>query len=172
MRKTAISNKETFEIRRVAALLRQVDETVRLCRGNELKKFNISPEQCTAVTCIHFYDNKATQNDIAKWSSRKPSTITALIRRMEKQGLVTKTVDPVKKNTYRVALTPKGYEIYKLTFKSESIVDIFKVLPKSKRDQLWSLLQTLMDQAYKNLHSDEGPFDFELFDRELTRLPK
>ena len=172
MKKKEISDKEIFEMRRLAGFLRRVDETVRICRGNELKKFNISPEQCTAVTCIHFYDNKATQNDIAKWSSRKPSTVTALIRRMEKQGIVTKTPDPLKKNTFRIGLTPKGYDIYKLTFKSQSIVDIFQVLPKSKRDQLWSLLQILMDQAYKNLHTDNRPFDYELFDRELSRLPK
>ena len=91
---------------------------------------------------------------------------------MEKQGLVTKTPDPIKKNTFRIGLTPKGYDIYKLTFESKSIVDIFKVLPKSKRDQLWSLLQTVMDQAYKNLHVDNHPFEYELFDRELSRLPK
>jgi MarR family transcriptional regulator, organic hydroperoxide resistance regulator len=172
MKEAELSNKEIFEIRRLAGLLKRVDETVRICRGNELKKFGISAEQCTAVTCIHFYDNNATQNDIARWSSRKPSTITALIRRMEKQGLITKTPDPVKKNTVRIGLTDKGYQVYKQSFRSESIVDIFKVLPKNKRDVLWSLLQTVMDQAYKNLHTDNQPFDYELFDRELSRLPK
>jgi DNA-binding MarR family transcriptional regulator len=172
MKKSSVSDKEIFEIRRLAGLLRRVSETVRIVRGNELKKFNVTPEQCTAVTCIHFYDNKATQNDIAKWSSRKPSTITALIRRMEKQGLITKAVDPVKKNTYRIGLTPKGYEIYKMTFTSQSIVDIFRVLPQSKRELLYSMLQAIMDQAHKSLRTDNEPFDFDVFNRELSRLPK
>jgi hypothetical protein len=45
-------------------------------------------------------------------------------------------------------------------------------LPRSKRDLQYSILQTVMDQAYKNLRDDDSPFDFEVFDRELTRLPK
>lgn len=54
-----------------------------------------------------------TQKDIAEESKLKPSTVTVMLRRMEKAGLLRRETDPKDLRVSRVYLTEKGKNIKK-----------------------------------------------------------
>lgn len=54
-----------------------------------------------------------TQKELANFMGRKPATMTVMIKRMEKNGLVRKEQDKEDQRTTRVYITKKGEEEYK-----------------------------------------------------------
>ncbi|MBR6916685.1 MAG: MarR family transcriptional regulator [Clostridia bacterium] len=57
--------------------------------------------------------NGVTQLDIVKFTGLKPPTISIMIQKMEKQGLVTRVTDKFDLRAMRVYITEKGIEVYK-----------------------------------------------------------
>lgn len=61
-----------------------------------------------------------TQKELANFMGRKPATMTVMIQRMEKNGLVRKEQDKEDQRTTRIYITKKGREEY------EKVTVIFK----------------------------------------------
>jgi hypothetical protein len=95
-----------------------------------------------------------------------PNSITILINRMEKLGLVKKRPDKKRKNIMRLSLTKKGYEAYQHSIEFQAFHPIIDVLPARKRRELWSSLQIIREKVFENLHLDidtySGCFDKDL----------
>jgi DNA-binding MarR family transcriptional regulator len=53
-----------------------------------------------------------TQTDIANWLDRDTTSITLIIDRMSKEGLVERIRDLKDRRAVRVIITPKGEEIF------------------------------------------------------------
>ena len=60
------------------------------------------------------YKDGQTQKELANFMGRKPATMTVMIQRMEKNGLVRKEQDKEDQRTTRVYITKKGKEEYDL----------------------------------------------------------
>jgi DNA-binding MarR family transcriptional regulator len=139
---------------RLFNLLRQTADSVYKAREAELKKYSISPEQAAAMVCIRSLDNKATPAELSRWLFRKRNSITILLNRMQKLGLIDKKANKDRKNSFTIKLTKKGYEAYKNSLEFRAFYNIIDVLPKNKRKQLWSLLQTIRLKVFKDLKLD------------------
>lgn len=136
------------------SLLRQTADSVLKAREAELKKYNLSPEQAAALVCIRSLDSKATPAELSRWLFRKRNSITILLNRMQKLGLINKIVNKDRKNSIKIQLTKKGYEAYKHSVEFQAFYGIIDVLTVKKRKQLWSLLQTIRLKAFKDLKLD------------------
>jgi DNA-binding MarR family transcriptional regulator len=139
---------------RLFSLLRQTADSVLRAREAELKKYNLSPEQAAALVCIRSLDNKATPAELSRWLFRKRNSITILLNRMQKLGLICKTVNKDRKNSITAKLTPKGNDVYKKAIEFQAFYSIIDVLPEKKRKQLWLLLQTIRLKVFKDLQLD------------------
>lgn len=64
------------------------------------------------LVALHF-ENGQTQKELAHIMGRKPATMTVMIQRMEKNGLVRKEQDKEDQRTTRIYITEKGEEEYK-----------------------------------------------------------
>jgi DNA-binding MarR family transcriptional regulator len=64
--------------------------------------------------------------------SREPHTVSALVNRMEAQGLVDRTHDLKRRNWVRVSLTKKGAEAYKRQLNERKVRNITECLSKSE----------------------------------------
>ena len=138
-------------------LLRQAGHTVYQATQKELSQYGISPEQAGVLSIVQFLDNKATPAEISRWLLREPHTVSGILSRMEKKGLVRKTKDLVRKNLVRVTLTEKGKQAYYQSTKIESIRQIMSCLSEEECQQLSSCLKTLRDRALKQLGVDQKP---------------
>ena len=132
-------------------LLADTKEAILKSRQRELIRHNITATQAAILFIIQTIGDQATPSEISRQIFRKPSTITEILNRMEKQGLVKKVKDLNRKNLVRVVLTDKGREAYHLSSQRKSIRKIMSSLSSENRQQLKSFLQTLREEALKYL---------------------
>lgn len=138
-------------------LLRQAGHTVYQATEKELSQYGISPEEAGVLSIVGALDNKATPTEISRWLLRKPHTVSGILSRMEKKGLIRKTKDLVRKNLVRVTLTEKGQQAHYQSTKIESIGKIMSCLSEEEHQKLISCLKTLRDRALKQLGIDQEP---------------
>jgi DNA-binding MarR family transcriptional regulator len=135
-------------------LLRQTADAIHKSRELELKSYGISPQQSGALVCIRTLGKKATPAELSRWLFREPNSVTILLNRMQRMGLIKKKADTKRKNLIRLSLTKKGNEAYKHAIEMETFYSLVENLPEKKRKQLWSLLQEIREQVFKDLHLD------------------
>jgi DNA-binding MarR family transcriptional regulator len=139
---------------RLFSLLRQTADSVLKAREAELKKYDLSPEQAAALVCIRSLDDKATPAELSRWLFRKRNSITILLNRMHKLGLISKRTNKARKNSITIRLTKKGYDAYLKCIEFQAFHSIIEVLPVEKRTQLWKLLQTIRLKVFEDLSLD------------------
>ena len=154
-------NEEIIESYNLWVLLSRTRNAMWKARQFELDKYNISVVQAAALMVIYAFAGQATPSDVARWIFQEPHSISELISRMEKVGLVKKVRDPIKKRRVRISLTEKGKEIYlSKSSKTELMYKIISCLSHEEREQLDSILQKLLNTTVKELaleHSKNLP---------------
>jgi DNA-binding MarR family transcriptional regulator len=148
------TNDSLISTYRLFSLLRQTADSVLKAREAELKKYNLSPEQAAALVCIHSLNDKATPAELSRWLFRKRNSITILLNRMHRLGLISKRTNKARKNSITIRLTKKGYDAYLKCIKFQAFRSIIEVLPEEKRNQLWQLLQTIRLKVFEDLLLD------------------
>ena len=152
------SDASVIESYRLFNLLRFTSDAIHRAREYELKKYNLTPEQAGALVCILSLGNQATQAELSRWLFRLPNSVTILINRMVKLGLVKKRPDKKRRNIIRLSLTKKGYEAYEHSIEFQAFYPLIDVLPERKRKQLRALLQIIWEKAFENLHLDTSTY--------------
>ena len=133
-------------------LLSQTRNAILRVRQKELDRSNISVAQVAILFAIQSIGDRATPAEIARCILRTPHSVSVVLSRMEKKGLVRKVKDLDRKNQVRVMLTEKGLKaIDHQSSKPESILRIMSDLSEEERQQLSLYLQKLRDKALKEL---------------------
>jgi len=133
------------------ALLDLVRHAIMRVRQKELNKYNVSVTQGTVLLIIEALGDEATPNEISRWLFREPQSVSGLLSRMKKQGLLYKVRDLDKKNMMRVVLTEKGREAYYYSAREEAVRSIMSSLSEDECQQLASCLYTLWGKALEKL---------------------
>ena len=140
------------EALRLWVLLGQTRDIIRKAIKRELEQFNVTSRQAAVLLVVQANDEKITPAEISRQLFREPHTISAVLKRMEKQGLLTRNKDLSKKNLIRVALTDEGRNLYLKTSKQrKSIHKIFSSLSKEEVKQLSSCLEKLKRRGMKEI---------------------
>ena len=132
-------------------LWRLIDHTrymIFRLREKELSHFNLTPEQAFVLDIIHASGGATTINRIVELSQHRHNSISALINRMAKQGLVRKYRTRSDKRAFRILSTEKGEDILKKV-PHDSLHETFASLDGADKDQLNVLLRRLMSSAYQ-----------------------
>lgn len=130
-------------------LLRQTKDAIEVARENELRPYGMSMIQAGVLFTVQAIGYRATPAEISRWLFRKQHSVSGLLKRMEKAGLIRRVKDLDKKNLVRITMTAKGRQAYAQAFKRESIHRIMSSLSKTGRKQLRSYLEALLDSALK-----------------------
>ena len=133
----------------LAVLLTQARDAMMKARRKELTRYHISPRQSAVLFYIQAIGNKATPAEISRGLFRESHSISEILGRMEKQGLLRKIRDLRRKNMVRVELTEKGREACNHSEKRASIDKIFSTLSNEERQQLRFYLERLRDKALR-----------------------
>lgn len=132
-------------------LLHQACDAMTRARENELKPFAISKMWAGVLFIVKAAKVPATPAEISRWLFREPHTVSGLLNRMEKEGLVRKVKDLERKNLIRVVITEKGEEAYCRSRKLKAIHKILSCLPQEERDNLRAYLETLRNKALEEV---------------------
>ncbi|MBU2535219.1 MAG: winged helix DNA-binding protein [Chloroflexi bacterium] len=130
-------------------LLAQAREAMYKARQKELRRYNLSPRQSAVLFIIRAIGDKVTPAEISRRLLRESHSVSEIISRMEKQGLLKKVRDLDRKNLVRIELTEKGSEAYSQAIKRDSIHKIMSALSDEERRQFSTMLITIRDRALK-----------------------
>ena len=132
-------------------LLGQTRDLIRNCIRRELEQFKVTPRQVAVLMLLYNNTESLTPADISRQLFREPHTVSAVLKRMESQGWLTRQKDLQKKNLIRVALTEEGRKLYLKTSKRKAIRRIFACLSEEEIKQLNSCLNKLKRRAMKEI---------------------
>ncbi len=116
-------------------------------REKELAEYNLTPEQAFVLDIIHASGGSTTINSIVDMSQHRHNSISALINRMARQGLLKKNRTRRDKRAFRIVSTAKGEELLGKASRG-SVHDAFSCLDPGEKRQLEALLNRLMIRAY------------------------
>jgi DNA-binding MarR family transcriptional regulator len=137
------------EALRLWVLLGQTRDIIRNAIRKELAQFNVTSRQAAVLMVVQANGERLTPAEISRQLFREPHTISAVLKRMEKQGWLTRQKDLGKKNLIRVALTEEGRKLYYKTSRRESLQKIFSCLNEEEVRQLNSCLEKLKRRGMK-----------------------
>lgn len=143
---------EEFEL---WVLLEQTAFAIARARDMELNHYGLTPAQASVLYTLEINNGSATQGEISQFTMRQHHSVSTLINRMVKEGLVGKVKEP-KGNKFKIVITEKGRNLYYKTDKS-SIMMVFGALADEDRIDLAKHLKTLCDHARSLIGIDFKP---------------
>ncbi|UFJ42250.1 MarR family transcriptional regulator [Brevibacillus humidisoli] len=133
------------------ALTHLMGHVLKLHRENVdflIQAYDVYPGQPPLLMRLVEKDGQV-QKELASRLSIKPATLTVMVNRMEKNGLVLRKPDPVDQRVSRVFLTDKGRRAAEAVTQALSVIEsacLQHVDEEEKR-----LLRRLLQQMYRNL---------------------
>jgi MarR family transcriptional regulator, multiple antibiotic resistance protein MarR len=102
----------------------------------ELGQIGLTVPQALVLSTVAGSPEPVTPMKLSKLMHREPHTISALLTRMEAQGLVKKERNLERGNWVRVSLTKKGKEAYQRQDAARKVRNITNCLSKQELDAL------------------------------------
>lgn len=137
------------------ALLNHVNSAMVVAREKELQPFGVSAIQVGAMIVVGTSDEPMPIKEISRWLFRKHHTTSALVSRMEKQGLVKKLQNQPKKGMVGVVLTEKGREILDQQEKQRKAIGrIVSYLSQDEQDTIIQFLRKLFEGALEEIKTE------------------
>ena len=117
-------------------------------RELELAQYGLTPEQAYVLDILNANGGSTTMGQIADMTLRPHHTISTLIERMAKHGLLEKRRTPQDRRSYEIVVTAKGDELFRKV-KRKSIEMAFSTLSKEDKRLLSSILKRLLSRSYE-----------------------
>jgi DNA-binding MarR family transcriptional regulator len=137
-------------------LLSQTSSAIFKLRHKKVGRY-LHPSQAAALVTIWALDGQVTPAALSRHLFLEPNSVSELIIRMERKGLVTKNRDKKRGNIVRLSITEKGRKLCSQIMGQDLIRHVMSSLPDEQREQLGSCLSILLTKALKELGMDEGP---------------
>jgi DNA-binding MarR family transcriptional regulator len=146
-------------------MIHHSSEVLMAVREKTIEKYALSVTELRTMLNISIIENtmerEVTASDLSKWLFRKRSTISELLTRMEKKGLIQRLPQADNKKSSIIKLTEKGKGISEeaylegMNFVNKAILS----LSPEERHQLWIIMGKLRNLALKELKLiDKPPF--------------
>jgi DNA-binding MarR family transcriptional regulator len=137
-------------------------------RKIELARYNITPEQAQILYSLGL-NNLLTLNDMVEYTQHQHHSISTLINRMAKKGLVSKIKIPGKGRKLNIVITEKGREILG-TISRDSFSKIFACLSEEDKQEMITHLCRLIVSSYRALGKKYTPLYIRELDTTITSV--
>jgi len=141
----------------LAMVLRQAADAMSRARQAELTPAGITTIEAATLLVIDSLGQSAMPARIAELVLRRPNSMSALLQRMEKDGLVRRSHDLARKNHVRMELTDYGEEVLEKVKPRESVHAVFGALSPEERAFLRKTLLHIRAEALDVLGEKEPP---------------
>jgi len=134
-------------------LLRQVQNLVSKCEDRVFSKYGLTTEQHGVLMAIYHIEGPVRITDIARWLDRSVNSVSMIIDRMVKAGLVRRTRDRKDRRTVFVTMTSKAEKacIPASIAGWELIREILSPLSDEDKLTFVRLLEAMRDKLYDYL---------------------
>ncbi|MFC1966736.1 MarR family winged helix-turn-helix transcriptional regulator [Chloroflexota bacterium] len=133
-------------------LIRQVSNLLCKYRNKELSRFKMTTVKAAVLAALKTFEGPPTIGELARSTYRGPNTVSLLIKRMEKDGLVKKEDDLMKHSQRRIIITDKGEQVYQRLIESREIHSkVIACLSDTELDKLVASLRVLRGKVSEEL---------------------
>ena len=140
------AKKETS--RRLPPLLRRAWYSLNQTFRHRIAHLGITPDQYSILRWLHEGDIVGlTQQTITDLMASDPNTITSILRRMEKAGLLSRHPHETDRRARRVRLEPKGARVFTEAYEAacKQQEEMLSVIPESRRSRFLADLETVAE---------------------------
>jgi DNA-binding MarR family transcriptional regulator len=138
-----------------------------LVRARELELANkgLTTDQAMILFTVKTSAEPVTLGDVARMMHKAPRTLSALVRRMEVNGLLKTSRDLKRRNRVRVSLTKSGEEAYYSWLSATGVPNgVWACLSREELDMLRTITRKLRDKGIELLQQMESDtYDEPLF---------
>ena len=160
-------------------LLRRTRDLAFYCEDRLFSEYGLTAEQYTVLVAIKYCDDPVRPTDIGRWVGHKVNTVSMIVDRMVKAGLLKRIRDLPDRREVRLVITSKGEQAFRpATPAAWSLVeDVMSSLSNEEKRILIKLLEKVRDKAVDRLGPDEdvrrtGSYDTTDLSRLMKRLRK
>jgi DNA-binding MarR family transcriptional regulator len=138
-------------------LLRQTQNLVSRCEDRVFSEHEITTERHAVLMAMKHIDGPVRPTDVARWLDLSVNSVSMIIDRMVKAGLVKRVRDRKDRRTVFLTTTSKAEKAYVLASVAgwELIQEILSPLSDKDKRTLIKLLEKLRDKTYDYLGSGE-----------------
>jgi DNA-binding MarR family transcriptional regulator len=138
-------------------LLRQVPNLVSRCEDQVFSKHGLTTERHAVLMVIRHINGPVRPTDVARWLDLSVNSVSMIIDRMVKAGLVKRVRDRKDRRTVFLTITSKAEKAYLLATVAgwELIQEILSPLSDKDKRTLVKLLEMLRDKTYDYLGPGE-----------------
>jgi len=142
-------------------MIAQTKDALLKARQRDYAQFNISNERRAVLWVIQNNGGEATPVEIARQLFRELHSVTEMLNRMAKEGLVRKYKHNGK-SKYVIRLTRKGQDVFQQSLNNDTDKKIFSILSEDEREQLMASLWKVRNKALSELGVPEWRIKFPL----------
>jgi len=133
-------------------------------RNLELARIGLNLVQAEVLYCLKASKEPLTPMKLARMMHKQPHTVSALVHRMEAQGLVITKKDLERKNWLRLSLTKKGEAALKRWSTATMVPDALACLSKRETEALYTITRKLHEKGLELLREMQpDPYGEPLF---------
>jgi DNA-binding MarR family transcriptional regulator len=142
---------------RLWLLAKQTGDLLKMCTEQVFSEYDITTEQYDTLVTVKYLGDRVNMIEIANWLRRSPNSISMLVDRMVKAGLVRRIRDRSDRRLVYVSITNKGEHILELANPGcwEVIKAILSPLSYEERRTFLSLFDVINRQALEYLNPGE-----------------
>lgn len=132
------NNNISIPISTIADVYKLIFDKVKGSSSNECSK----PKSIKLILHALIKKDNVTQLDIVRFAGLKPPTVSITLKKMEKEGLVTRTPDTYDLRAVRVSITDKGRELFMNSVRSVYDMEE-RIMQGISHDEINSLMKVL-----------------------------
>lgn len=131
--------------------LQQVADIFTKIRERELLDQNLSATAADILFLVDAMGEDVTPAKITRMFIREPHSISGILMRMEKHGLIKRTKNMDRKNQIRITLTAKGERALSQAIKKKGTTNVLARITPEQRSKLTKALSILKEAGKKEL---------------------
>jgi DNA-binding MarR family transcriptional regulator len=140
------ANKESP--RRLPPLLRRAWYSLNQTFRHRIAHLGITPDQYSILRWLHEGDARGlTQQTLTDLMASDPNTITSILQRMEKAGLLSRHKHEADRRARRVRIEPRGHHVFTAAFEIARKLqgEILSVVPEARRARFLAELDAVAE---------------------------
>ena len=148
-----VNSKSINPVLKLWFLLHRTRDVVRSCEDQVFSEYGLTTEQYAVLSVMKLLGDPVRVSDIARGLEREPNSVSMMVDRMVKAGLVRRSRDRGDRRAVYVGITSKGENALKLAVPRglEFIQEILSPLSDEDRRTLISLLEMVKYKALEYL---------------------
>jgi DNA-binding MarR family transcriptional regulator len=135
-------------------LARQTGDILRTCTDQLFRKYDITTEQYEVLVTVKYQGDRVNISDIASWLRRSTNSVSMIVDRMVKAGLVRRVRDKKDRRVVYVGITSKGQNILEAASPAcwETIKELLSPLSHDDRRTFVNSLEMINYKALEYLN--------------------